>query len=323
MQLFILLLLSLLYSNESFLAGTKLVRMQERRGRASVLLMQIEVMVNGMPGPMAVETAKACIDKGFKLLPYGFTGKNQPEELDVQGVKVKLIEGASFGPKASEVLKKLKAEHPKLIVVDYTHPSAILSNLQAYADNDCDFVMGTTGGDMEQMTAIQAKSKSAIAVIAPNMAKQIVAVQATLQSMAERFPNSFVSYGLTVTESHQSSKADTSGTAKAIVKHLATLNGAGDSFTLEDIVKVRDEESQLKFGVPASALSGHAFHTYRLTSKDGSVTFELQHNVCGRRVYAEGTADAVAFVASARESQGGSKKRLFNMIDVLEAGAMR
>ena len=86
---------------------------------------------------------------------------------------------------------------------------------------------------------------------------------------------------------------------------------------------MRDEESQLKFGVPASALSGHAFHTYRLTSKDGSVTFELQHNVCGRRVYAEGTADAVAFVASARESQGGSKKRLFNMIDVLEAGAMR
>ena len=90
-QLFILLLLSLLYRNESFLAGTRLVRMQERRGRASALLMQIEVMVNGMPGPMAVETAKACIDKGFKLLPYGFTGKNQPEELDVQGVKVKLI----------------------------------------------------------------------------------------------------------------------------------------------------------------------------------------------------------------------------------------
>jgi 4-hydroxy-tetrahydrodipicolinate reductase len=52
-----------------------------------------------------------------------------------------------------------------------------------------------------------------------------------------------------------------------------------------------------------------------------SVAFELQHNVCGRRVYAEGTCDAVEFLHRAKK-QGGSK-RLFNMIDVLEAGAMK
>ena len=36
------------------------------------------------------------------------------------------------------------------------------------------------------------------AVIAPNMAKQIVAMQATLQEMSKRFPNSFLDYKLTV-----------------------------------------------------------------------------------------------------------------------------
>ena len=57
-----------------------------------------------------------------------------------------------------------------------------------------------------------------------------------------------------------------------------------------------------------------------------SVSFELQHNVCGRRVYAEGTADAVAFIHKMKSQSGSSKskdgKRLYNMIDVLESGAM-
>jgi 4-hydroxy-tetrahydrodipicolinate reductase len=52
-----------------------------------------------------------------------------------------------------------------------------------------------------------------------------------------------------------------------------------------------------------------------------SVRFELQHNVCGRRVYAEGTADAVEFLVKQRAA-GGSKRR-FDMIDVLESGQMK
>lgn len=52
-----------------------------------------------------------------------------------------------------------------------------------------------------------------------------------------------------------------------------------------------------------------------------SVSFELQHNVCGRRVYAEGTADAVDFLH--KKALGSSEaKRIYNMIDVLEAGEM-
>jgi 4-hydroxy-tetrahydrodipicolinate reductase len=56
-----------------------------------------------------------------------------------------------------------------------------------------------------------------------------------------------------------------------------------------------------------------------------SVEFEFKHNVCGRRIYAEGTADAVQFLSSLsalRASKVSSEKRLFNMIDVLEAGEM-
>ena len=92
-------------------------------------------------------------------------------------------------------------------------------------------------------------------------------------------------------------------------------------------------------------LAGHAYHTYRLTSPDGLVSFEFQararvpaspppreltrifasclgacaqHNVCGRSIYAQGTVDAVAFIAA--RAQERSAKTLYNMVDVLSAG---
>ena len=74
-------------------------------------------------------------------------------------------------------------------------------------------------------------------------------------------------------------------------------------------------------GVPESALQGHAYHTYQLTSPDGTVFFEFQHNVIGRSIYAEGTVDAVLFLA--QQIQAGASQKVYNMIDVLKAGAMR
>lgn len=91
-------------------------------------------------------------------------------------------------------------------------------------------------------------------------------------------------------------------------------------FGVDDIQRIREKSDQLRFGVPENALDGHAFHTYKLISPDESVTFELQHNVCGRRVYAEGTVDAIIFLAQIKAQK--AKKRLYSMIDVLESGNM-
>jgi len=33
-------------------------------------------MVNGLPGPMALETAKACLNRGFHVVPHAFTGRS-------------------------------------------------------------------------------------------------------------------------------------------------------------------------------------------------------------------------------------------------------
>lgn len=44
-----------------------------------------------------------------------------------------------------------------------------------------------------------------------------------LKYMSEQFPGAFEGYTLSVTESHQASKVDTSGTAKAIIQSFTAL----------------------------------------------------------------------------------------------------
>ena len=288
----------------------------------------LRIMVNGMPGPMATAAAEACLRKGLSLSPIAMTGPDiEPSTITVYdsvtdtSANVRLIPATDEG--REEILSSLagvreSVGETNVLAIDYTHPSAVNANGVFYAENKLPFVMGTTGGDRDKLMEDMV-SRNAFAVIAPNMGKQIVAMQAGLEDLATKFPSAFAGYKLEVTESHQKTKADTSGTAKAVIGSLKKLSD--DNFDLEeDIEMLRDDESSLAFGVPEDALNGHAFHTYTLTSADGSVEFQLKHNVSGRTVYAEGTADAVKFLASKVHS--GMEGKVFSMIDVLQAGAL-
>lgn len=277
------------------------------------------VMMNGLPGAMGVEIAQAVLRKGFGLAEMALTGPGMPAEVEVvEGsarVKVRLV-----GPGGDQraLLQEAKAKYGEsLFIIDFTHPTAVNPNSELYNSVGIAFVMGTTGGDREKLMRTT-ETSGVYAVIAANMCKQIVALQATMAHMATSFPGAFNGYKMELIESHQKTKADTSGTAKDMVK---SFNGLGLDFDVECIQKVRDDTASRLFGVPDSALSGHAYHTYRLTSGCGSVVFEFKHNVCGRRTYAEGAVDAVEFLA-ARKAAGEAKK-VYSMIDVLATGAMR
>ena len=262
----------------------------------------INAMINGMPGKMAQIVAEACAKRKFNVIPFSLTGEDMAE---FNGFA--LLKSTERENKIAGILK----EYPNLIAVDYTHPSAVNGNAEFYVKHKIPFVMGTTGGDRDALMAL-VKNANHPCVIAPNMAKQIVALQAMLEWTAKNFPGAFGGYGLKVVESHQKTKADTSGTAKALVKSFLEMGAAAKEPVIE---MVRDEESQVsKMLVPSEHLGGHAFHTYSLDSTDRSVHFEFRHNVCGREVYAEGTADAVEFLAKKIAAGQG---RVFDMIDVL------
>ncbi len=277
--------------------------------------MEIKVMVNGLPGNMAVEIIEAVQRRGLTVVPYSLTGPGvELEELEVGGEVITIVSADL----KDDIISSIKEEHGEFITVDFTHPTAVNSNAEFYVANELPFVMGTTGGDRDKLMN-DVESSGLYAVIAPNMAKQIVALQSMLESTRDNFPGIYDGYTLSVVESHQKTKADTSGTAIAIVD---ILNGMGIvPFSVDQIEKVRIEDQQTgRMEVPEEYLTGHAFHTYRLVSPDGQMAFEYRHNLCGRRTYAEGSIDGVEFLA--KQIQNENETRLFNMIDILRAGKM-
>jgi 4-hydroxy-tetrahydrodipicolinate reductase len=270
-------------------------------------------MINGLPGNVAkVIAAHAMADDRLTLLPYAMTGPEiDASHCHIDGLAVELIQPDVRDSKIEEI----KAEEETFISVDFTHPTAVNANAEFYGRHRLPFVMGTTGGDRAGLESAVVDNGN-VAVIAPNMAKQIVGFQAMVAHAAETFPNLFKGYRLTLRESHQAGKADTSGTAKAMVEYF---NRMGIDFDTDQIEKERDPERQLNlWGVPAAHLGGHAWHTYTLVSPDGTARFEFTHNINGRDVYGDGTMDAICFLAE-KVAQGVTAKA-FDMIDVLKAG---
>lgn len=275
----------------------------------------LPILVNSCTGKMGNAVIKAAEAAGLYVVPLSFG----LEEESGRTVQICGNEFLVHGPSEREnTLASVLDKYPNLIVVDYTAPPAVNGNAELYCKIGVPFVMGTTGGDRDLLYKT-VEDSNVYAVISPQMGKQVVAFLAAMEIMAEQFPGAFSGYSLQVLESHQASKVDASGTAKAVI---SCFNKLGVHFDMDQIQLIRDPKQQLEMvGVPEEHLSGHAFHMYHLTSPDQTVSFEFQHNVCGRSIYAEGTVDAVIFLAKKIETR--DNKKIYNMIDVLREGNMR
>jgi len=263
-----------------------------------------------MPGNVAGNIAKHILqDDRFELVRYSTTG---PDILDKQyligDIPVQLLT-----PDVRDAEITRIREAGPFITVDFTLPLAVNGNADFYCRHGLPFVMGTTGGD-RAMLEQTVRNSSISAVIAPNMAKQIVGFQAMMAYAAENFPGLFDGYSLEIRESHQSTKVDTSGTAKAMVTYF---NKLGVDFAENDIIKIRDTEIQKnEWHIPEEYINGHAWHTYTLDAPDKTAQFSFSHNINGRDIYSWGTFDAILFLQKKIESQANGK--VFTMIDVLK-----
>lgn len=276
------------------------------------MMVKVKVMVNGLPGNVCrMIGAHILKDDRLTLIPYSLTGP----EIDIDQITIEGQTVALIGPDSRNArIMTIKDQYGDFISIDFTHPSAVNRNARFYGTFDLPFVMGTTGGDIQHLQDTVLKS-SISAVIAPNMAKQIVGLQAMLDYGAKNFPELFQGYQLEVKESHQQDKADTSGTAKAMV---AYFNAMGTGFAEDHIQIERDPAvQQTIWGIPEAYLDGHGWHTYKLTSPDGTATFEIRHNINGRSIYTEGILEAVHFLQN--KIKNGSRGKVFSMIDLIKA----
>lgn len=284
---------------------------------------KIKVVVNGLSGTkgfgkMALEVAKAIVGSDdMVLIPFGLAGpKEIKRSIKIGNVSVKFFKASSRGK--TWFLKQLKSYGKPDIVVDFTEPGAVKSNVDFYTTNRLPFVMGTTGGDLEYIKNKVAETQQLggiyNVVVAPNMAAEIVMIQAMFEYAAENFSGALKRFSAKIVESHQTGKRDTSGTAKALVECLKAL---GINCSVKEICKIRTEKGHKAFGVPPEFWGGHGWHKYVLTRDDGNVSLQFRHNVNGRQPYADGTLQAIRFLHEVQNNLSDFG-RVFSMTDVLK-----
>ena len=139
------------------------------------------------------EVSAACLRAGFAIAPYALTGPNMPGDCTVDDgeggeptiVKVPLTMVGSWAgyvagpqmrsrldrhrelscimlqllpggsPEADAAAEEMKSTiQGPLIVIDFTHPTAVNPNSEYYAKHGLAYIMGTTGGDRDALMKV-------------------------------------------------------------------------------------------------------------------------------------------------------------------------
>ncbi len=271
----------------------------EQGHNSEILAGRTPVLVAGLPGRMATLVAEELArDEGYDLLPFAVTSRRHNREtVQFGGQRVRLNDYIPFDIR----------QRRGTVAVDYSTPQSATTNALEYTILGLPFVMGTTGGNREELESMVKRSPVS-AVIAPNMAVEVVAIQDELNDLITTSPDEFAGWRMTIRESHQATKKDVSGTAVAFRRQLEALGATLDG----EIESVRDPQVQRELGI--QNIDGHAYHWITLTNPDGE-TRQYRTSIEGRQVYIAGTLMAVDFLA--QKMRQGSRGEIFTMSDVI------
>lgn len=272
-----------------------------------------QILMAGLPGKMATLVVENTVqNSNFLLHPLALSSERHHGEtfrvLDREFLLSSINHWPVFFTEAT-----LPYDVRGHIAVDFTTPDAAVLNAQFYADHMLPFVMGTSGGNRQMLENIVRRSEI-YAVIAANMDPQIIRRQMDIDQFAERNPGVFNLARVEITESHQATKRDTSGTAIAFGAQFQQYGALP-----ADINSIRDTRYQEEvLGIP-NPDRGHAYHWVTVRSPWGEgIIYEFTTAVQGRNSYVEGTLMAARFLD--RQRSLGAEGRVFTMRDVLEGG---
>lgn len=281
---------------------------QGQRTLAETIRRRTPVLIAGLPGKMATLIAGSLErDGNFWLHHIGLSSERHfGETLEFSGRRIQLTQPDRWPIFFTEPRWPYDMRGG-MIAVDFTTPESALTNAQFYTTRRLPFVMGTTSPHREQIEKLVRNSEIS-AVIAPNMAIEVVELQDKFTQLAETSPHAFQGWHTTIRESHQAAKRDVSGTAKAFQAQLERLSAIMDG----EIESIRDPQTQRQLEI--QNIDGHAYHWIELTGPNGE-TEHFTTAIEGRQPYVEGTLMAVRFLA--RRMKEGSRGEVFTMSDVI------
>jgi 4-hydroxy-tetrahydrodipicolinate reductase len=194
------------------------------------------------------------------------------------------------------------------VVIDFTHPAAVVDNIKRYTELGLDAVIGTTGWyeklpDVEKWVA----DAGTALFYAPNFSIGVAMLYKICNYAAELF-DKFPEYDVGGFEAHHAKKADSpSGTARSLAEQVVAHMSRKKRAVYEMQQGMRRED-ELHF---ASVRAGSIPGTHTLFFDSPADTIEITHRARSREGFASGAVAAAAWLA-AEKRQG-----VFTMEDLL------
>jgi dihydrodipicolinate reductase len=227
-----------------------------------------DVLLYGV-GKLGESILKGLIDRDISVYHESYNGPNDKENvLDYNGVIVDILNSSKL---KNNIYNKELKEVVSYIVVTLVG-SVLEKEIDFLLSLDIPLIILSTKYD-EKGIKQKALNANVKILMSQNMAFGIVDFWDRIKNMDILDPT--LKIDATVVESHQSMKADISGSAMTALK-LFENKGFNVTFPENDSFKVgedgksgsftwlRNEESQIEAGIPEEFLSGHGYHIFEL-----------------------------------------------------------
>lgn len=258
--------------------------------------MKIALVGYGKMGHLLEETA----------ISYGHTVVTT---VDVIAPDVKVHVAAGDGAAVAKAVKESGAEG----VIEFSHPTAVMGNIQALLPLKLPLVVGTTGwDDREQEVAELAAECGGTIMHSANFSIGVNLFYKIVEEAA-RYISQFPEYDDAVWEMHHNQKADSpSGTALEIAKRVM-LGDKRKTELVTDAFHAKPQPNQLHV---SSTRCGSVPGTHTVFFDSQADTIELTHTARSRAGFASGAVHSLERLKDSLESGKLTPGRLYGMEDL-------
>jgi hypothetical protein len=269
----------------------------------------ISVIVCGYPAANALDVAKACCKRGYKLNQLGLAmDDNKSSTIDVPECgKVNLVNvsNAEAKSKLQTAINEAKGQGLFPVVADTTNAE---KNVTMYNELQIPFVLQSAGGESHVKAIKDTEASKTFALIAEDMNKSMAAFDAMWGDWAKRFP------GLLTDFDFNSKSTAPERTPRSLFSSFSDLFNRNIEQKNVENLSAADAK---KMGM----IEGSSTRTYNFKNGSGTSTFTFSHSTKSPEAYAEGVADAVGFLAR-KANEMNDRPRVFNILDVAEQGRL-
>ncbi|MBQ6781709.1 MAG: 4-hydroxy-tetrahydrodipicolinate reductase [Treponema sp.] len=198
-------------------------------------------------------------------------------------------------------------------VIEFSHPSAVIGNLNALIPLNIPVVVGTTGwADKEKEIASLAAKTGGTVMRSSNFSIGVNVFYKIVEEAARLFAE-YAEYDVAVWEMHHNQKADSpSGTALEIARRVMSGNPAKNEMVI-DAFHERPKANELHV---SSTRCGNVPGTHTVYFDGTADTIELTHRARSREGFARGSVVALEKLVAKLKNNELERGKLYGMADL-------